>query len=92
MSRQYRSKVRIYVDIMKAIKKDGEAKPTRILYSANLSHSRLIKYLDFLLKEGFIREIKIKNSKRYALTEKGERFLREFRVFEKFASAFGISI
>ena len=41
--RAYRSKMRILVDMMRAIQGEGEegAGPTKILYAANLSHDRL---------------------------------------------------
>lgn len=40
----YRSRFRICVDIMRLIQREGDqAKPTRILNNANLSHDRLVK-------------------------------------------------
>ena len=54
---KYRSQFRIYVDIMHVIQRENnEAKPTRILYGANLSHDRLIKYLEELKSLGVIQE------------------------------------
>jgi predicted transcriptional regulator len=70
----------------------GEAKPTRILYGANLSYERLVKYLDQLKAKGLIVEVKNENHVVYKITEKGVKFLNEFRKVEEFAEAFGFII
>jgi predicted transcriptional regulator len=89
---KYRSQMRIYVDIMRVIQReDNHAKPTRILYGANLSHDRLLKHLDELKTLGVIDEIN--NEERvYKLTQKGIEFMNEFIRIERFASAFGFVI
>jgi predicted transcriptional regulator len=89
---KYRSQLRIYVDIMRVIQRESnEAKPTRILYGANLSHDRLVKYLDELKTLGVIQETGT-DDKIYSLTQKGIEFLNNFRRVESFASAFGFRI
>ena len=89
---KYRSQMRIYVDIMRVIQREGnEAKPTRILYGANLSHDRLVKYLEELKTLGVIQESGT-DDKVYSLTQKGIEFMNNFRKVESFASAFGFRI
>ncbi len=89
---KYRSQFRIYVDIMHVIQRENnEAKPTRILYGANLSHDRLVKYLDELEKLGVIHESGT-DDKVYSLTQKGIEFLNNFRKVDSFASAFGFRL
>ncbi|MGA2790974.1 MAG: winged helix-turn-helix domain-containing protein [Candidatus Bathyarchaeia archaeon] len=89
---KYRSQFRIYVDIMHVIQhENNEAKPTRILYRANLSHDRLTKYLDELKNLGVIQENGI-DDKTYSLTQKGVEFVNNFRKVDSFASAFGFTI
>ncbi len=89
---KYRSQFRIYVDIMHVIQRENnEAKPTRILYGANLSHDRLIKYLDELKNLGVIQESGT-DEKVYSLTQKGVEFMNNFRKVESFASAFGFRL
>ncbi len=93
--RSYRSKVRILVDMMRAIKGEGEsgAGPTKILYSANLSYDRLTQYLEELTKKKLISETEVDNESRvYHLTTKGRNFLQEFIKVERFSEAFGIEI
>jgi predicted transcriptional regulator len=72
-------------------RENNEAKPTRILYGANLSHDRLIKYLDELKTLGVIQETGT-DDKVYSLTQKGVEFMNNFRKVESFASAFGFKI
>lgn len=89
---KYRSQFRIYVDIMRVIQRENnEAKPTRILYGANLSHDRLIKYLDELKAIGVIQENGV-DDKLYSLTQKGIEFLNNYRKVESFAGAFGFTL
>jgi predicted transcriptional regulator len=89
---KYRSQFRIYVDILRVIQREGsEAKPTRILYGANLSHDRLVKYLEELKSLGVIQESGT-DDKIYSLTQKGIDFMNNFRKVESFASAFGFRI
>ena len=88
---KYGSQFRIFVDIMRVIQREGnEAKPTRILYGANLSHDRLVKYLEELKELGVIQESG--SNEVYGLTQKGVDCLNSFRKVEAFAGAFGFKI
>jgi predicted transcriptional regulator len=91
---KYRSQMRIYVDMMRVIQReDNQAKPTRIMYGANLSHDRLLKYLEELKTLGVIEEVGDDEGERfYRLTQKGIEFLNEFLRIERFAEAFGFVI
>ena len=90
---KYRSQMRIYVDIMRVIQREeNHAKPTRILYGANLSHDRLVRHLDELKGLGVIEEVAEVDDRFYKLTQKGIEFLNQFRAVERFASAFGFAI
>ncbi len=93
--RPYRSKMRILVDMMRAIQGEGEegAGPTKVLYAANLSHDRLTQYLEELVeKELVIEKDQGGEARIYSLTEKGRDFLVEFVRIERFSEAFGIEI
>jgi predicted transcriptional regulator len=86
-----RSKISILRDILHTIqKKGGKAKPTHILYGANLSHDRLKGYLDRLMQDGFVEKIIEGNNTYYIITLKGREFLLEFKKIQKFSEAFGI--
>jgi predicted transcriptional regulator len=93
--RAYRSKMRILVDMMRAIQGEGEegAGPTKVLYAANLSHDRLTQYLEELVEKELIKEAgQSEEGRVYHLTEKGREFLIEFVRIERFSEAFGIEI
>ncbi len=86
-----RSKHEIIYDILHLIsQKSGKVKPTHILYGGNLSHDRLKKYLDELLTGGFIEKKEEKGRIFYVLTEKGYKFIEEFKKIEEMTQAFGI--
>jgi predicted transcriptional regulator len=90
---KYRSQMKIYVDIMRVIQQEeNHAKPTRILYGANLSHDRLLKHLDELKTLGVIEEVVESDDRFYKLTQKGIEFMNQFRAVERFATAFGFVI
>jgi len=89
---KYRSQFRIYVDIMRVIQREqNEAKPTRILSGANLSHDRLVRYLGELKALDIIHEFG-SEEKVFGLTQKGVEFMNNFRKVEAFAEAFGFKI
>lgn len=87
-----RSVLRINLDILNAIKEEGDAKPTHILYKANLSHERLVKYLEELSAKGLIEMKQQGESRTYTLTPKGVSFLMEMRRTESFVEGFGLVI
>jgi predicted transcriptional regulator len=89
---KYRSKGRIFADILKAVQDEGKARTTHILYKSNLSHDRLSKYLTNLEETGLLTRSEDAEKVFFQITEKGQRFLSEFRRMEAFADAFGLDI
>ncbi len=87
-----RSVLRINLDILNAIKEMGDAKPTHVLYKANLSHERLVKYLDDLTVKGLIEMKQEGENRTYNITPKGVGFLIEMRRAEAFIQGFGLAI
>ena len=87
-----RSVLRINLDILNAVREEGEAKPTHILYKANLSHERLVRYLDDLTAKGLVEVKQDGENRTYRLTTKGVSFLIEMRRAESFVQGFGLAI
>jgi predicted transcriptional regulator len=87
-----RSRIRIYYDILLSVMEEGNAKPTRVLYKANLSYDRLVKYLDELISKGLLQEMHASDSRYYVITQQGVKFLEEVRKAEAFLSGFGLSL
>jgi predicted transcriptional regulator len=79
-----RSKLEMYVDILKVLVHHGPLKLTHIMYKANVNCSVLKQYLDFLIQQNLIEEQtlgKKRNKTRvvYAITERGRTVLKYFR-------------
>jgi predicted transcriptional regulator len=81
------------MDILRLIQSEnGKAKPTRILYGANLSHAALKEYLDSLVSKGFIEKVSENKHVYYKITQKGLEFINEFRKIKRLTEAFGIPV
>ena len=87
-----RSVLRINLDILNAVRDMGEAKPTHILYRANLSHERMVRYLDDLTSKGLLEVKQEGENRTYSLTPKGVGFIIEMRRAESFVQGFGLAI
>ena len=79
-----RSKLEMYVDILKVLSQRGPLKLTHIMCKANVNCGILKEYLDFLLKQGLIEE-RIVGKRRvvYAITQRGVTVLKYFRELEQ---------
>jgi len=73
-----RSKLWIYIDILKAVSK-GTQKPTRIMYRTNLSWKPLMSALDSLVEQGLIDRKENGTRTTYEITEKGRNVLKYFK-------------
>lgn len=87
-----RNKLEIIRDIIQATKLKGpKAKPTHILYKANLSYQLLNMYLSELVKGGLIlEEQQGENRRRYTLTEKGYKYLQDYGMISGLISSYGL--
>lgn len=75
-----RSKLEMYIDILKVLTHRGPLKLTHIMYKANVNCSVLKEYLDFLIKQNLIEERTVgKRRVVYAITQKGITVLKYFR-------------
>ncbi|MGQ9460659.1 MAG: winged helix-turn-helix domain-containing protein [Candidatus Bathyarchaeaceae archaeon] len=75
-----RSKLEMYIDILKVLAHKGPLKLTHIMYKANVNCSVLKQYLDFLIAQSLVEEKTI-GKKRivYAITPRGITVLKYFR-------------
>ena len=79
-----RSKLEMYVDILKVLALRGPLKLTHIMYKANVNCSVLSEYLEFLLKQGLVEErVFQKNRTIYAVTQHGLTVLKAFRELKQ---------
>jgi predicted transcriptional regulator len=79
-----RSKLEMYVDILKVLAHRGPLKLTHVMYKANVNCSVLKEYMDFLIKQGLVEERTIgKRRVVYAVTQRGIMVLRYFRELKQ---------
>ena len=79
-----RSKLEMYVDILKVLALRGPLKLTHIMYKANVNCSVLSEYLEFLLKQGLVEERALKRNRTvYAVTQHGLTVLKSFRELQQ---------
>jgi predicted transcriptional regulator len=75
-----RSKLEMYIDILKVLAHRGPLKLTHIMYKANVNCSVLKEYLDFLMKQNLVEERTVgKRRVVYAVTQRGITVLKYFR-------------
>ena len=93
MSSKRRTKIEIVHDILKAIQdKGGRIKPTHLLYKSNLSHKKMIEYVDELIKKEMMEEQELKGgNKQYVITNKGFQYIIQFKQIQEFSNAFGLN-
>jgi predicted transcriptional regulator len=79
-----RSKLEMYIDILKVLAHRGPLKLTHIMYKANVNCSVLKEYLDFLIKQGLVEERNVgKRRVVYAITQRGITVLKYFRELKQ---------
>jgi predicted transcriptional regulator len=67
-------------------------KTTSLLTKANLSHSRLSKFLENLTGSGLINKIEFDNKNTFVITEKGRQYLESYAKFAGIAESFGLEL
>jgi len=75
-----RSKLEMYVDILKVLAQKGPLKLTHIMYKANVNCSILKEYLDFLINKELVEEkILTKGRVVFSITQRGVTVLKYFK-------------
>ena len=79
-----RSKLEMYVDILRVLAQRGPLKLTHVMYKANVNCSVLKEYLEFLIKQNLVEERTIgKHRVVYAITQRGITVLKYFRELKQ---------
>lgn len=79
-----RSKLGIYIDILKVLANKGPLKLTHIMYKANVNCSVLRGYLDFLIKQSLVSERNTgKDRTVFAITQRGITVLKYFHELKQ---------
>ena len=86
-----RNKIEIVNDILVSIQdKNGKIKPTHLLYKSNLSYKKMKEYIDELIKKEMMKEKEVDENRYYFITDKGLKFISEFRKMKEFTESFGL--
>ncbi len=90
----YRTSMQIVADLLTATEQSGQEgiKTTSLLTKANLSHSRLSKFLENLTGSGLINRIEFDGKNTFVITEKGRQYLESYSKFSNIAESFGLEL
>ena len=90
----YRTSMQIVRDLLTATEQGGAAgiNVTSLLTKANLSHSRLGKFLDNLTGAGLINKIEYDGRNTFVITPKGKQYLESYKSFQSLADSFGLDL
>jgi len=90
----YRTSMQIVADVLTVTEQTGQEgiKTTSLLTKANLSHSRLEKFVKNLTGAGLINKIVFDGRHTFVITEKGRQYLESYKKFSDLAGTFGLDL
>ncbi len=90
----YRTSMQIVADLLVATDQSGQEgiKTTTLLTKANLSHSRLSKFLENLTGAELINKIVYDGKNAFVITPKGRQYLETYKKFSDIAGSFGLDL
>jgi predicted transcriptional regulator len=90
----YRTSMQIVADLLVATEQCGQEgiKTTTLLTKANLSHSRLSKFLENLTGAGLITKLEYDGKNTFVITPKGKQYLESYEKFSNLAESFGLEL
>lgn len=90
----YRTSMQIVADLLTATEECGQEgiKTTSLLTKANLSHSRLSKFVGNLTGAGLITRIEYDGKHTFVITPRGRQYLESYKKFSSIAESFGLEL
>lgn len=90
----YRTSMQIVADLLTATDQCGQEgiKVTSLLTQANLSHSRLAKFIENLTGAGLVNKIEYDGKNTFVITSKGKQYLESYKRFHDIAESFGLDL
>jgi len=90
----YRNSIQIVADLLTATEQNGQEgiKVTHLQTKANLSHSRLAKFVENLIGAGLINKIEYDGKNTFVITPRGRQYLESYEKFSNFATSFGLEL
>lgn len=90
----YRTSMQIVCDLLTVTEESGSSgiNVTALLTKANLSHSRLSKFIENLTGAGLINKIEYDGKNTFVITPKGRQYLETYTQFQNLAGSFGLEL
>ena len=90
----YRTSMQIVADLLVATDQSGQEgiKTTTLLTKANLSHSRLSKFIENLTGAELINRIEYDGKNAFVITPKGRQYLESYKQFSDITGSFGLDL
>lgn len=90
----YRTSMQIVSDLLTVTEQSGVngINVTSLLTKANLSHSRLGKFLNNLTGAGLINRIEFDGKNVFVITSKGRQYMESYKSFQNLADSFGLDL
>ena len=90
----YRTSMQIVSDLLTVTEQSGVSgiNVTSLLTKANLSHSRLGKFLNNLTGAGLINRLEFDGKNVFVITSKGRQYLDSYKNFQNLADSFGLDL
>lgn len=90
----YRTSMQIVCDLLTVTEESGinGINVTALLTKANLSHSRLSKFIENLTGAGLINKIEFDGKNTFVITPKGRQYLETYTQFQNLADSFGLEL
>lgn len=92
MKGAYRSRGRLVMDLLVAIKAEGPVGVTRLLVVANLTHAKLQELLASFEKVGWVLADRTEERSQWVITEKGGRVLADLRRVDAVMQDYGLGL
>jgi predicted transcriptional regulator len=74
-----RSKLEMYIDILKVLTQSGPLKLSQLMNKSNFNGKMFKEYLDFLIRQDFVEELTAnKNTQIFIVTQRGKFVLNYF--------------
>lgn len=92
MKGAYRSRSRLVMDLLAAIKDEGPVGVTRLLVVANLTHGKLQELLASFEKDGWVLAGRANERSHWVTTEKGDGVLADLRRVDAVMQDYGLGL
>ena len=92
MPKPYRSRSRLVLDVLRAVRAEGQAPVTRLLMLANLTHPRLLEQLEPLVAKGWLAEVEVEGRRAWSLTPAGSAAIAQLERMEESLLDLGLAL